>query len=133
MPTHDTASPQRVLIVDDDEVLREILADALTSAGYEVLQCADGRVVVDTLKKTPADLIVTDIFMRETDGLETITNVRKLWPENKIIAMSAGSRMTARDFLPIAEKLGAHRVLHKPIDTALFLKTVRELLESQCG
>lgn len=131
MLTTEATGPRRtrtILVVDDDAVVREVLADALTGAGYKVLQCEDGRQVVSTLEKTPADLMVTDIFMREGDGLEAITNVRRTWPQMKIIAMSAGARMTRRDFLPVAEKLGADRILRKPIDVASFLMTVRELL-----
>jgi len=69
--------------------------------------------------------------MPETDGLETITKVRKEFPNVKIIAMSGGTRLTDRDYLPVASRLGAHRILHKPMDAALFLKTVQELLPPQ--
>jgi len=119
---------QSILILDDDDGMRDILAKTLTRAGYHVLQAPDGSDVPKMLKKEPIHLLITDLFMPETDGLETITNVRKQFPNVKIIAMSGGTRLTDRDYLPVATKLGAHRVLHKPMDAALFLKTVKEVL-----
>jgi len=117
-----------VAIVDDDDLMRETLAEALTRAGYAVHQCADGKDVVDALKKHPAHLLITDLFMEETDGLGTITNVRKEFPEMKIIAMSGGTQLTDHDYLPIARRLGAHRTLHKPLNGPVLLKTIEELL-----
>jgi DNA-binding NtrC family response regulator len=119
---------QSILIVDDDDAMRETLAQALIRAGYMVLQCADGSDVIDALKKHPVDLLITDLFMQETDGLGTIMKVRKEFPEMKIVAMSGGSRLTDHDYLPIATRLGAHRTLHKPLDGPLLLKTIQGLL-----
>ena len=117
-----------ILIVDDDNAMRETLAEALTRAGYKVSQCADGKDVIDALKKESADLLITDLFMEETDGLGTIMNVRKEFPEMKIIAMSGGTQLTDHDYLPIAKRLGAHRTLHKPLNGPVLLKAIEELL-----
>ena len=117
-----------ILVVDDEDGMRQLLDTALSRAGYVVRQCGDGRDVLELLKERPADLLITDLFMLETDGLETITKVRKGFPDIKIIAMSGGTRLSRQDYLPIALKLGAHRTLHKPIDLPLLLKTVQELL-----
>jgi CheY-like chemotaxis protein len=117
-----------ILLVDDDNLMRETLAEALRRAGYAVQQCADGKDVVDALKKQPADLLITDLFMEEIDGLGTIMNARKEFPKMKIIAMSGGAQLTDHDYLPIAKRLGAHRTLHKPLNGADLLKTIEELL-----
>ena len=117
-----------ILIVDDDDAMRETLAQALVRAGYVVMQCADGSDVMQVLKKYPADLLITDLFMEETDGLGTIMKVRKELPEMKIIAISGGSQLTDHDYLPVAVKLGADRTLHKPLNAPELLKTIQELL-----
>jgi CheY-like chemotaxis protein len=117
-----------IMIVDDDDAMRETLSQALIRAGYVVVQCADGADILQALKKHPADLLITDLFMQETDGLGTIPKVRKEFPQTKILAISGGSKLTDHDYLPLAAGLGAHRTLHKPIDTPLLLKTVKHLL-----
>jgi CheY-like chemotaxis protein len=117
-----------ILVVDDDDTMRETLAEALTRGGYTVQQCADGKDVVDTLKKNPAHLVITDLFMEETDGLGAIMQVRKEFPEMKIIAMSGGTQLTDHDYLPIAKRLGAHRTLRKPINARDLFQAVEELL-----
>jgi len=117
-----------VLIVDDDDAMRETLAQALVRAGYLVLQCTDGSHVLKVLEKQHVDLLITDLFMEETDGLATIMKVRKERPEMKIIAMSGGGSLTDNDYLPIASRLGAHRTLHKPFNAAVLLETIHRLL-----
>ena len=117
-----------ILIVDDEDGMRQLLDAALARAGYYVRQCADGADVTGALKEQSADLLITDLFMLQTDGLETIMKVRKEFPDLKIIAISGGTRLTDYDYLHVAAKLGANRTLHKPIEVNLLLKTVRELL-----
>ena len=119
-----------ILIVDDDDAMRETLAEALVRAGYRVLQCADGSGVPQVLDKDRADLMITDLFMEETDGLAIIMKIRKEFPEMKIIAISGGGQVTDNNYLPIAAKLGAHRTMQKPLNGALLLKAIRELLPS---
>ena len=118
----------KILVVDDDDGMRQTLDTALSRAGYFIVQCSDGGDVIGLLQERRIDLLITDVFMLETDGLETITKVRNEFPDIKIIAISGGSRLAKHDYLPVAAKLGAHRTLHKPIDTPLLLKTVKELL-----
>ncbi|MBG89635.1 MAG: response regulator [Verrucomicrobiales bacterium] len=117
----------RVLIIDDEPQIRSLLKRFLTQAGYEVDQAADGLEGVKAMDDNPADLIVTDILMPKQEGLETIRQIREKHPDAKIIAMSGGSQLTAMDFLPIAEKFGASRVFHKPLDFTALVDAVKEL------
>ena len=117
-----------ILVVDDDRLIREMLADALTRSGHLVLQCVDGKDVIKVLKQHPTDLLITDVLMEQVDGLVTITNARKQFPLLKIIAISGGGALTEQDYLPIARKLGAHAVFHKPLDLDRVLNTVAQLL-----
>ena len=117
-----------ILVVDDDRLIREILVDALTRTGYRVLQCDDGKDVMGILRNHPTDLLITDLFMENTDGLATISTVRKAFPNLKVVAISAGSSRIDQDYLPIAQKLGAHAAFHKPVNLDDLLVTVAQLL-----
>jgi len=118
----------RVLVIDDEPQIRSLVRRFLSQAGYEVDQAGDGLEGVKQMRANPADLIITDILMPRQEGLETIRQIREQFPECKIIAMSGGSQLTAMDFLPIAEKFGASRIFHKPIDFAELVEAVKELV-----
>ncbi len=113
----------RVLVVDDSEGLREIMSIGLRARGYEVSQAADGRRALDLQREQPYEVIVTDLFMPEMDGIETIETLRQEFPATAIIAISGVPSKTGADFLEVAAKLGAHRVLRKPF-------TIPELVEA---
>ncbi len=79
-------------------------------------------------RQAPADLIITDLMMPGQEGLETIMEIRRLFPATKIIAMSGGGHAGVLDFLPVAAQLGAARTLAKPFTHDQLLATVREVL-----
>lgn len=114
-----------ILVVDDNEQVREVLRRKLESCGYDVCEAADGKEAMRALQTVPFDLIVTDIMMPEQDGLETICRIRKELPGLKIIAISAPSNET---FLNDADRLGAARVFEKPLKLADLATAVEELL-----
>ncbi len=121
----------KVLIIDDDEMLRIILRDTLENAGHEVLEAPDGGVGMALFRENSPDLIIADILMPETDGIETITELRKDYPDVKIIAISGGSQRTEIDFLDFAEILGARRTLAKPINPDVLLQAVQQVLSEE--
>ena len=98
----------------------------LEAAGYDVDEASDGAEGLTLFKQQPADLIVTDIYMPNKEGLETIRELRRLDPDVKIIAMSGGG--SAGDFLPIAKRLGAAKTMQKPFDNEMLLEAVSEVL-----
>jgi two-component system, chemotaxis family, chemotaxis protein CheY len=104
----------RILLVDDDEALRKMLRLRLVKLGHEVLEAANGKEALRLCEAVPPDLVVTDLIMPEKEGLETIAQLRRLRPDVKIIAMSGGGRINARDFLKIAKLMGASATLEKP-------------------
>jgi len=104
----------RVLIVEDSAGLREIMCIGLQARGYEVEQAADGREALQLQRARPADVIVTDLFMPEMDGIETIQNVKHEFPDTPVVAISGVSTRTGADFLEVAHELGAALVLRKP-------------------
>lgn len=127
-----TNSLGRVIVIDDNPDLRELIGNALVHAGYEVTLARDGNKGVEALRREASDLAITDIFMPEKDGLETIGLLKKEFPSTRIIAMSGGTRYATRgsgvDYLSTARKFGADRVLHKPFDIDELLEVVREVI-----
>jgi CheY-like chemotaxis protein len=121
----------RILIIDDEDLIRGMLRQMFERAGYEVVDAPDGKVGMQLYRQQPADLIMTDIFMPEQDGLETIMELRRDFPDAKIIAISGGSRMANLDGLSLAKMFGALRIFEKPFNQQEILGTVRQLLAPQ--
>ena len=119
----------RILIIDDEIQIRTLLRRIFEHEGYEVIDAPDGKVAISLHREEPADLIITDLVMPEKDGIETIMELKKGFPEVKIIAMSGGGRVGGGDYLMMAKGLGAMRTFSKPIEKEELLKAVRELLE----
>jgi DNA-binding NarL/FixJ family response regulator len=80
------------------------------------------------MSKKTADLVITDLFMPEKEGLETIMELQRDFPEVKIIAISGGDRKGTLDFLPMSRKLGASIALKKPFGVDDILNAVSSLL-----
>ena len=108
----DTAQQRkRVLIIDDDAQQRQLFKTALANAGYEIFEASDGQAGIQAQIQHNCDLIVTDIFMPRQEGLETILKIRKSHPEIKIIAISGGASIRAKEVLIMAKHMGAHKSL----------------------
>ncbi len=121
-------SVPRILIADDDADVRSVLARHLASAGYEVLEAADGRGCLDVLQTTPVDLVIVDIYMPEVDGIAVIAQAHRDFPHVRILAISGGGTVPRERTLEIAQRLGAQRTLTKPFDRDELMASVRELL-----
>jgi DNA-binding response OmpR family regulator len=119
---------KNILIIDDEDDFRAMLTQMLQKEGYAVTAAADGMQGMKEFEKHPPDLVVTDIFMPEKEGLSTIMDAKKADPSVKIIAMSGGGRIWNMDSLPVALKLGADAVLYKPFRRDEFLDLVSHLL-----
>lgn len=118
----------KILIAEDNDVQRTVLKQILEGAGHSVVAAPNGAVAGKLFRQDPADLVVTDIFMPEEDGIGFIRGLVKDYPNVKIIALSAGSPEIDMDFLSVAEKLGAARSFVKPVNRQVLLDTIEELL-----
>ena len=104
----------RILIIDDDAAMRGSLAPTLERLGHEVSSAPDGKAGVARATEKAPDLVITDLIMPEKEGLETIMELRALYPRLKIIAMSGGGRLSNEDYLHLAKRFGASVTLAKP-------------------
>ena len=106
----------RILVIDDDSQVREMLEEMLNRVSYEVVAAENGRKGLDSLKDQPVDLAIVDMLMPDMDGLETIRRVRSEHPNIPIIALSGGGSFDRFDLLEKAKSLGAVASLRKPVD-----------------
>ncbi|NQV22401.1 MAG: response regulator [Rhodospirillales bacterium] len=120
----------RVLVIDDEILVRSMVLDILDEAGFDVIEAANGREGLDLFAGNPTDVVITDILMPEMEGLETIAALRKLSPDVKIIAISGGGSAKYMEFLKISESLGAMRTLAKPLDADHLVQEVNTLLQT---
>jgi DNA-binding response OmpR family regulator len=126
-----TASkPSTILLIDDEIEVRTTVSRLLQRAGYEVVTASNGAEALATARFVRTDLVITDILMPEKEGLETITELRREFPQLPVIAVSGGGIVDPASYLTLAEKLGADRALAKPFGFEELLSTVRELLEA---
>ncbi len=118
----------RILVVDDEDLVRLTLRQMLEAGGHEVIEAANGKQGVALEAENPVDLVVTDIIMPEQEGIETIVQLRRKNPSLKIIAISGGGRMKNMDFLKIAANVGADATLTKPFSTQELTEVVNRCL-----
>lgn len=118
----------RILIIDDELSLRQVMRVILERAGHTVLDAPDGREGMALWHREPPDIVVIDIFMPEKDGLQVLMEMKHVAPKPKIIAMSGGGQRGLLDWRATAQALGADRVLVKPFNPQTVLLTIQEVL-----
>lgn len=116
-----------ILLIDDDDLLRGMLAKTLELEGHTVFQADNGQAGIDLFHSQRPDLVITDLVMPVQEGVETIMRLRQLSPRLPIIAMSGGVP-NSKLYLTIAAKIGAHRILPKPFTPQRLLEAVNETL-----
>lgn len=117
-----------ILIVDDDDDVRRVLRRILETAGHTVVECPDGQHALHALTEQRPDLVITDVYMPEMDGIEFLVHLREEDPDLPVLAVSGGSLAAADFVLEDASQLGADAVLEKPFDIDEMKRTVQELL-----
>ena len=119
---------KRTLVIDDEEPIRNLLKKMLENAGYEVDTAEDGTKGLFCIRNRLPDLVICDIVMPGKEGLETIAEIRKKYPGVKIIAISGGGKVDAKDYLLMAKGMGASKTISKPFRYQHVIETVEELL-----
>jgi CheY-like chemotaxis protein len=122
----------RILIIDDDEAVRNATKIALEANGFDVVAVADGKSGILEIQNRNFDAVIVDLFMPGMDGLETTKAIRGLNPHMPIIAASGfmfgGSCPEMPNFQEMAEEAGAISVLYKPFRPKDLLQTVYKAL-----
>ena len=113
----------RILVIEDNADLREYLRLALESEDYQVLSARNGKEALDFLDGQAVDAVVTDLFMPEMDGIETIAALKRRLPGVRVIAMSGRSGV---DYLTVARELGVAHTLRKPFEMDELLKALKD-------
>lgn len=124
-------APRRtVLIIDDEAPVRLLMRRALERSGFDVTEAANGAEGIRAYRERRSDVVITDLFMPEQDGIETIQQLREEFPAARIIAMSGGSVIGPAGPLQDARLLGADATLPKPFSLDALTNTIRGLLEA---
>ena len=113
-----------ILIIDDDDSLRDALRRTLHKEGYTIMEAGEGGRGLKQLECQPVDLVLLDMFMPHKDGLETIGELRRTYPGIRIIAMSGGGFKGTVDVLHVAKKMGVRQTLAKPFTREQLLEAV---------
>jgi YesN/AraC family two-component response regulator len=122
---------QSILIIDDEPQIRSMIRLILERSGYSVIEASDGIEGIRLFREKPADLIITDLIMPNKDGIGMIIELKKEFPEVKIVAMSGGGLNRPEGYLRGAQKLGAACTLSKPINRQELLRAVKDTLKSE--
>ena len=125
----DASAASRILVIDDDRGIRELLCDLLESDERSVNVADTGEAGVGMFRRKGADLVIVDIFMPDKEGFETITELRQESPDVKIIAISGGGNMGGLDVLDAARKFGAIATVSKPFHIVDMLDAVDRALD----
>ncbi len=120
----------RILLIDDDDTLRKIVAKSLGYSGHEVIQATDGKQGMDLVRSTEFDVVITDLIMPEQEGVETIAMLRTEYPRLPIIAISGGA-VHSPLYLEIAAKIGARFILAKPFHMPELVELVKVAIDSK--
>jgi CheY-like chemotaxis protein len=124
-------SIRRLLVVDDDELVRETVRTILEDSGYEVVEAAEGEEAIRALEKRDVDAAVVDIFMPKMDGLELIRELHRRSPSIRILAISGSTQGINTGMLSAARALGANEILNKPFDPSDLIALVRKMLSRE--
>ncbi len=119
--------PRSILLIDDNDQIRALLRRILEEAGYFVIDAANGREGLRQFRQTPVALVITDLLMPDSDGLEVTMTLRRESPHVKIIALTGGAGEP--NLLQVAKLLGAHRTMKKPLEMTELLKAVQQELQ----
>ena len=114
----------RILVIDDEPLVRYSIREMLESAGHSVVEAENGREGLDIYENQNIDLTITDILMPEKDGVQTIQELKSRRADGKIIAIAGGSVMRREGRLGHASKIGADSILAKPFSAEELIETV---------
>jgi CheY-like chemotaxis protein len=120
-----------ILIVEDDNDLREMLKTSLLAKKYTVLEASNGKEALLRFKPLSTDMVITDLIMPDEDGLKVIMKFKEIKPSIKIIAISGGGKAGPGNYLNLAKALGADEIFSKPFSVNELIKKIDDLLDKE--
>jgi CheY-like chemotaxis protein len=121
--TAEKSALPSILVVEDEEKMRDLLRRMLERASFTVMTAPHGREALKLFRERPVDLAITDLMMPEMDGFELIRELTAQWPSIRIIAISGADLR-----LEMARQLGAKAVLKKPVTGTVLVQAVEQVL-----
>lgn len=121
----------RILVIDDDPLLRRVMRRILERSGHDAMEAVDGVEGMRLVRESPPDLVVTDLLMPEKDGIETIQELRAEFPHIPIVAVSGAGRIEEGGPLLDAHLYGADASLAKPFSAAELIEIVTLVLSER--
>ena len=118
----------KILVIEDDLEIRQMIQRLLETEGYEVLAAEDGVQGMESFLTCAPDMVITDLYMPRMKGVEAIRKIRRIDADAKIIAMSGGGPSSPASLLKGARKAGATETLAKPFDPVELLSAVHRLV-----
>ena len=118
----------KILIIEDDDEVRDLVKRVLIKEGHEIFEAADGVLGVSVFRKTDPDIVISDIVMPNQDGFETIEEILTIEPNTKIIVISGGGTRSPERHSKHAKDIGAIKTLAKPFTPPDLVKVVEEVL-----
>ena len=118
----------RILVVDDDELMRDLMRLVLEAEQHVVEVVDSGEKGLERLRQAPFELLITDMALTEMDGLEVIQEVRKTYPEMKVVAITGWGDMAEHTLFPLVRAMGVEYTFTKPFMIKEFLRGIAELL-----
>jgi CheY-like chemotaxis protein len=119
-----------ILIIDDDALFRGVISRALKAQGHQTVIALDGVDALKTIRHETFDLIITDLFMPNKEGLEVIQEIRALLPVIPILAVSSDGLAGYTSFLKVALAFGANAALRKPFSPEQLLESIKGLQDA---
>ncbi|MDZ4865869.1 MAG: response regulator [Alphaproteobacteria bacterium] len=117
-----------VCVIDDNDLVRATICNALRDAGFETVEAEDGITGLKMIADSHAKVAVIDIVMPVREGHDVIVDATRQFPDLKVLAVSGGGVMGPTEYLELALQLGAHDALAKPFRNAELVKKVRALV-----
>ena len=118
----------QILVVDDEATIRHVLRVTLETEGYDVVEADNGLAAIACVAKHKPDLVIMDIIMPIMEGIEAIFEIRQRYPDVRIVAISGGGQIHAKDILDSTEGLDIMGTMEKPFKPKEILKMVAEVL-----
>jgi DNA-binding NtrC family response regulator len=120
-----------ILLVEDDDLVRDMLAQTLQRANHKVITATNGEEAAELLTSTEPDIMITDLIMPKKSGITLISEVKNKHPDMEIISISGGGRLDPTGYLDLSESIGATVSFEKPVDKLALLMAIDLLLQGR--